>query len=195
MNLPSSDDFAQLSKQIQETKVLADNTTIASTLSSDTQFATMAFCSEVVGVLKEKMDISPGGRLTSWSWEGIDENNILVGYLSHNGANLLFQTKDKTVFDLPFNEIKVEAHGLGLLVKTSTSSYIVGNFMAVNEQLSPDKKMDYNFGSESTIWMRELGDLGVVDKVAWEKSRNKSKRFVILWFAMVILLSIVVLAL
>lgn len=193
--LPTQADFAQLSKQIQETKLLADNSTIAHTLSTGTQFATIAFCCEVIGPLKEKMDISPVGRATSWSWEGIDEDNIQVGYLSHNGTNLRFQTKDKTVIDLPFSEVRVEAHGLGLLVKTPDVSYVIGNFMAINEQLSPDKKMNYNFGSESTIWMRELGDIGVIDKVAWEKSRSKSKQFVIIWFAVIIIISILFLAL
>ena len=195
MNLPSSDDFTQLSKQIQETRVLADTATVTNILKDDTHFATIAFCCEVTGPIKQQMDLSPGGRLTSWSWEGIDEQNIQVGYLSHNGANLRFQTKEKTVFDLPLSEVKIEAHGLGLLINTPSISYAIGNFMAINEHLSPGKKMNHNFGSESAIWMHELAEIGVVDKTAWEKSRSHSKRFVILWFAMIAILSVLILML
>lgn len=188
--------FTELDRRLQETKLLAKQATITKTLHPYTQFATIVFIHEIIGPWpKEKMDLSLPG-VTSWSWEGIDEAKIQIGYLSHDGAHLRVQTKDKTIVDLPLGKINIEEHGLGLALRTSTGkNYVVGNFMAINEQLSPDKKMRYNFGSESTIWMRELGNLGAIDKAEWTNSRNKSKRFMIIWFAVITLISILIVAL
>ena len=191
--LPTIDDLTHLGEQIKTTKLLAEPATMAEILSSDTVFATIAFSTEVTGPLRENFERSAGNKLQSWTWEGIDENNINVGYLSHNGTHLRFQTKEATVFDSPFVELKIEAHGLGLLISTPLQQFAVGNYMAVNEQLSPASKMNYNFGGESTIWMSELGNLGVVDKAAWQKSRLKGKWFMFFWVLLVIALSVWVL--
>lgn len=194
MRLPLPD-IPQLAKQIQDTKTLAEPTTVASVLKGEAKFATIAFCAEVTGKLESKNYGRPGGRLKVSGWEGLDENNILVGYLSHNGTNLKFQTKDTVIFDLPFNGLQVESHSLGLIIKTTAKTYAIGNFMAINEELSPASKMNYHVGSEATIWMRELGDLGAIDKAAWQKSQSNAKRFILLWFTMIIVGSILVLLL
>lgn len=193
MNLSTRDDFAELAKQNQEIKLLVDPTNIAQLLKDDIIFATIAFCCEAIGPLREKMDITPDGRAESWSWEGIDEDKILVGYLSHNKINFCFKTKDITIFDLPFNQLKIEQHGLGLLITAGAKSYVIGNYVAINEQLSPETKMHYSFGGQSTIWMRELGDLGVIDKVTWQKSRSKAKLFMVIWILLIVIVSIVIL--
>ncbi len=189
MNLPGQSEVKTQAKHIQETKLLADPATVSRVLKEDTSFATIAFCSEVTGPVREKMYTTPNGRFTSWTWEGIDENKILIGYLSHNTSNLRFQTKEATVFDLTFSDVNIEEHVLGLLVKTATKSFIIGNYMAINEQLSPESKMNYNFGSESVIWVRELSDLGVIDKASWQKTKRKDKFVLALWFVLVIVLT------
>lgn len=187
--------LAQEAEQSKELEALVSQYSTAEKLDGAV-FATTAKGAKVIGELNwsrktSRFGAGKGPEITSEKLEGIDK--VVAGILSHNGKNLSLITVGGKIFDLPFDQLKIEPYSHGLLVTAEGQTYLIGAFGQVNSQLSPAQKMKYNFGSEAIIWMRELGSIGIVDIQAYEKTRNRAKLWTVGFFLLVAILSLAML--
>ena len=182
-------DLGEFTESIKNFANYHDGNMVKNILSKDTVFATFAMFAEVNGVIKEKYRESFGGRISNTSYEGLDENSMKAGYLSHNGTRLRFQTDEDTIFDEPFTNIDIKEHSLGIMAKTSNKTYMFGQFTPINETLTPNTKFKGGFG-DAIIWTRELAKVRAIDKNEWRKSQKKRLIFLVLWFTGIGLLTL-----
>ncbi len=171
--------FTQAVSEIGDVMELAKSEVAVNYVPRDAQYAEVVTCVRA----KHPLDVSVGFSLNETTSDLDFTDERYVGYLSHNGSDLVMTTKDGgVVLTIPANDIV--RHGTTeklLWVTTAQTTYAFGQFVPIYGDAPVPFRISANGVFGQKAWLDEFVILGLISQETMSQSKKSAKVFLVVW--------------